>query len=94
VITEVEFDKAVEFYVSRYGDRHIREDIRLRGKARELGYTIEYGDSFGDSLRFRRGDRIIRRGIRSDRDSVMKVHEVWVSSDGGHYDTLEEALEG
>lgn len=53
-MTEDQFNESLQYYTE-----DMRDDIRLRPLALELGYTVEYGKSFGDCIHFKKGNKTI-----------------------------------
>ena len=66
----------------------MREDIRLRSLAIELGYTIVYGVSPGDSLIFKKGNRTIYNIAWQMWICTTLTNEM--HSDARKYTSLEE----
>lgn len=59
-ITEKQFDEGVRWYLAHGGEeKNLRDDIKLRGLARELGFIVEYGNNNGSSLKFLKGNKVI-----------------------------------
>ena len=54
-ITKEIFDRHLQYYLNK-GNKteNMRDDIRLRDFAIQLGYTINYGDNFGSTLSFQK----------------------------------------
>jgi hypothetical protein len=60
IFTEIDFNKTLQWYLDRGSKiEDMREDIKLREYAVKLGYTVKYGNNFGDPLTFEKGNRII-----------------------------------
>lgn len=95
---EKEFNEALQYYLNKgHKIERMRDDIRLRPLARKLGYTIEYGGNFGDSLTFKKGSKHIWHSVaREGGEYALK----WVCADlvDGRFcnhrrrDSLETAL--
>lgn len=59
-ITEERFNEGIEWYLAHGGEeKNLREDIKLRTLANQLGFAVEYGENGGDSLKFTKGNKVI-----------------------------------
>lgn len=95
-MTEAEFDKSLEYYKTKkdFNPDNLRDDIRLRPLAKELGYTITYGKTFADSLTFTKEDVHIWGCIHDDKPmwACAQLNSEKRYTNHRYYDELELAL--
>lgn len=101
---QARFEKSLQYYLDQgYALEDMRDDIRCRPLAIELGYTVIYGACFGAGLTFEKANKTLWDTSYPSRSGTPQFTIVtqWTAADliddtkvsnHRHYPSLEEAL--